>query len=651
MSSGLASDEVAEDYKNSLEDLTTNDRFQISNLTVIAKENTEHAMAISRVLENHIRTTPPAQKLPALYVVDSIVKNVGTPYTLFLGRNMYQTFMNAYTLVDSPTRRKLDEMLKTWKEPVPGSLDTRPVFPPEVTRGIESALIKARTAALQQQQARSQQEVLTRGRVGTPPGWGSSSATAQSSTRYPPSTNSTPPMLYHRNGSGHGFPSADPRSTPTPQLQQQQQQDVNLSALNRDIEVLIATARSDFANNPLDPSVQQRLKALLDLQGILQRQELTQDQLKLVRDQVSALSPNPPNSVPSTLPPAIPAVSTPSMAMPPVQAISQPLQQFLNPGALAELIKTTAARQQPTPPPQAQSLLPQAPSSGISQPTGTLNLENPLIAALRARGLLPPASAPPTTSATPSSNLASVFPFIVPGQVRFTPPVPTSQVTDNSNIQINVQMNTASIKIPRNTFIATLYESKPNRCGTCGRRFSATEDGKEKKARHLDWHFRTNQRMAEAARRAQNRSWYVDERDWIKSREVGDDEGLVDTETSGEVSNGGDGGSAKKGPPKQWIRAPNDATLRNTPCPICQEKFESTWSEDVQDWIWQDAVKVGNRVYHASCYAEVTKDGSTPALRGTPSGRTGTPDSVLGKRKAEGTDSPSQNARVKLELM
>ncbi|KOC09168.1 mRNA cleavage factor complex component Pcf11 [Aspergillus flavus AF70] len=651
MSSGLASDEVAEDYKNSLEDLTTNDRFQISNLTVIAKENTEHAMAISRVLENHIRTTPPAQKLPALYVVDSIVKNVGTPYTLFLGRNMYQTFMNAYTLVDSPTRRKLDEMLKTWKEPVPGSLDTRPVFPPEVTRSIESALIKARTAALQQQQARSQQEILPRGRVGTPPGWGSNSAAAQSSTRYPPSTNSTPPMLYNRNGSSHGFPSADPRSTPTPQLQQQQ--DVDLSALNRDIEALIATARSDFANNPLVPSVQQRLKALLDLQGILQRQELTQEQLKLVRDQVSALSPKPPISVSSSLPPAIPAVSTPSMAMPPVQAISQPLQQLLNPGTLAELIKTTAARQQPTPPPppQAPSILSQAPSSVTSQPTVTLTPENPLIAALRARGLLPPASAPPTTSATPSSSLVSVFPFIVPGQVRFTPPVPTSQVADTSNVQISVQMNTASIKIPRNAFIATLYESKPNRCGTCGRRFSATEDGKGKKARHLDWHFRTNQRMAEAARRAQNRSWYVDERDWIKSREVGDDEGLVDTETSGEAVNGGDGGSAKKAPPKQWIRAPNDATLRNTPCPICQEKFESTWSEDVQDWIWQDAVKVGNRVYHASCYAEVAKDGSTPARRGTPSGRTETPDSVLGKRKAEGTDSPGQNARVKLELM
>lgn len=56
MATALASDEVAEDYKASLEDLAMNSRYEISNLTVIAKENTEHALAISRVLENHIRT-------------------------------------------------------------------------------------------------------------------------------------------------------------------------------------------------------------------------------------------------------------------------------------------------------------------------------------------------------------------------------------------------------------------------------------------------------------------------------------------------------------------------------------------------------------------------------------------------------------------
>lgn len=57
--SGLPSDEVAEDYKGSLEDLVTNDRYQISNLTLIAKENIEHAEAISRVLQNHINRVCP----------------------------------------------------------------------------------------------------------------------------------------------------------------------------------------------------------------------------------------------------------------------------------------------------------------------------------------------------------------------------------------------------------------------------------------------------------------------------------------------------------------------------------------------------------------------------------------------------------------
>jgi len=59
MSSGVPSDEVAEDYKASLEFLVSNDRYVINNLTVIAKENTEHADAISKVLEEHIRIVSP----------------------------------------------------------------------------------------------------------------------------------------------------------------------------------------------------------------------------------------------------------------------------------------------------------------------------------------------------------------------------------------------------------------------------------------------------------------------------------------------------------------------------------------------------------------------------------------------------------------
>jgi pre-mRNA cleavage complex 2 protein Pcf11 len=54
MSNSLPSAEVAADFRDALQDLRVNSRPEISNLTVIAKENTEHAQAISRELLDHI---------------------------------------------------------------------------------------------------------------------------------------------------------------------------------------------------------------------------------------------------------------------------------------------------------------------------------------------------------------------------------------------------------------------------------------------------------------------------------------------------------------------------------------------------------------------------------------------------------------------
>lgn len=77
--------------------------------------------------------------------------------------------MGAYTKVDNGTRRKMDEMLKTWKEPVPGSISTKPVFPPELVRPIENALMGARNAfAARQNTNFQQQQQLMRGRQPAP---------------------------------------------------------------------------------------------------------------------------------------------------------------------------------------------------------------------------------------------------------------------------------------------------------------------------------------------------------------------------------------------------------------------------------------------------------------------------------------------------
>jgi len=55
------------------------------------------------------------------------------------------------------------------------------------------------------------------------------------------------------------------------------------------------------------------------------------------------------------------------------------------------------------------------------------------------------------------------------------------------------------------------------------------------------------------------------------------------------------------------------------------------WLDEAQEWVWMDAVKIGDRVFHASCHREAAGD----RREATPGYGRGTPEPVLGKRKAE----------------
>ena len=79
-----------------------------------------------------------------------------------------------------------------------------------------------------------------------------------------------------------------------------------------------------------------------------------------------------------------------------------------------------------------------------------------------------------------------------------------------------------------------------------------------------------------------------------------------------------------------YLPVPNDPDIKNAPCPICQEKFETKWLDEEQDFVWMDAKQVGRRIYHATCYEEAYGNKSQVQVkRATPE------PSVLGKRKAE----------------
>lgn len=409
--------------------------------------------------------------------------------------------MNAYSLVDSHTRKKLDEMLKTWKEPVPGSLDLRPVFSVETTRPIENALIKARTLAVQQQQqqAKTQQELLGRNRStpNTSTAWRNTPTPPQSNGRQPvPGAQGYPPQNLPNGNMQQvretqrqclGNPadgqaktrSAYPPYQPYPRPQQppssfQQNYQVptsyspapqsasNLGSLHRDIEALITAARNEFAAAPWEPAIQQRLKALLDLQTIVLNQQLPPDQILLIQTQVAQLS-NPqklamPAPAPAPTPAAAPAPAPAPLMPTPMPTLAAPsvpqqpnLQALFSSNALAGLLASAAkAQQAPATPPVHQVQLPptQLPPS---QPTITPSPipaggENPLIASLRAAGMLPPT---PSTSINGVVNAAPA-PFVYPPRSAAlqTPPIPSMTLPPSFMKKHNdVQLTSASLKM------------------------------------------------------------------------------------------------------------------------------------------------------------------------------------------------------------
>ncbi|KAG0771158.1 hypothetical protein G6F22_016732 [Rhizopus arrhizus] len=128
-------------YRTALSELTFNSKPIITNLTIMAQENQGAATVIVKEIENQLRINAVGQKLPVLYLIDSICKNVGGIYITIFGRNMVNVFLDAYTLSEPSVRERFERLLQTWKNGMPGG---RPVFPRHVIEPIEKSIIYIR---------------------------------------------------------------------------------------------------------------------------------------------------------------------------------------------------------------------------------------------------------------------------------------------------------------------------------------------------------------------------------------------------------------------------------------------------------------------------------------------------------------------------
>ncbi|KAK5858126.1 hypothetical protein PBY51_002292 [Eleginops maclovinus] len=115
----MADKDACREYLSSLEDLTFNSKPHINMLTILAEENLHFAKEIVAIIEAQISKAPSAEKLPVLYLVDSIVKNVGGEYLAVFAKNLITSFICVFEKVDENTRKSLFKLRSTWDDVFP----------------------------------------------------------------------------------------------------------------------------------------------------------------------------------------------------------------------------------------------------------------------------------------------------------------------------------------------------------------------------------------------------------------------------------------------------------------------------------------------------------------------------------------------------
>lgn len=110
--------EISEEYMSSLADLTINSKPLITMLTMLADENIEYAPVIVETIEKHITTVRPDFKLPILYLIDSIVKNI-QPYRKHFNLKIANIFCDVFSKVNEKVREKMFQLRMTWNDVFP----------------------------------------------------------------------------------------------------------------------------------------------------------------------------------------------------------------------------------------------------------------------------------------------------------------------------------------------------------------------------------------------------------------------------------------------------------------------------------------------------------------------------------------------------
>lgn len=113
-------DEFIESYSVELNELVGTDKVTINKLTMLVEDNKSNAVlanTIAKTIMERLRQCPVSCKLPTLYLIDSVIKNVPQPYNDMFAPHLRELFAHAWSVADPSVKKSMKRLLATW-EPI-----------------------------------------------------------------------------------------------------------------------------------------------------------------------------------------------------------------------------------------------------------------------------------------------------------------------------------------------------------------------------------------------------------------------------------------------------------------------------------------------------------------------------------------------------
>lgn len=569
------------DFTTRLSELTVNSRPIIQNLSMMAQNFTRYSDIVAECLQAHIRRVPPWMKLPAFYVLDAISKNVFVPYASRFSAFVPQLFLETHKQVDVSTKSKMEEMLVTWRSGAPNGKE---LFGVAAQVTLERAI------------------------------WGNDSSS---------------------------IPESSSRRQGHPVL-------LSKSQVLAELDVTLALKEQATQANPYDSVTKNQVDILHKLRRMVEI-GVSQEELQQILSQLRAMSrgsplshsqaPHQVNNHTFSTPPLVTSTSSIQLNHRQHVQVPHPLpmnnsQASVATSSLQPLVASSSIQSSSHETVMKISQQPNSSLTSVPSISGISNLFESLVKA----GLVSSSNSTPVGAGSSSQVIQPALEVTAELGSKDVTKLEEEEALESqrryarSIFSMQLRLSTADISRARPPNISLLYEKLPNQCRQCALRFSNDNIGKKKMQDHLDLHYRQNIRAKEAAGRGHSRSWFLSAEDWILDS---------NSSTSGRKRHF-EGAKVELGKNAQYVE--NESALQSSTvvippgdeaksvhCPVCKESLKSEFREDDEEWIWLNAIRVKDKIYHATCHSELASKSiiASKIRDDTDSSRHATPERMI----------------------